>query len=145
MTDTVNDTLDVKREPPKPRSFSRPFWAATRDKKLVIQYCPRSGRYQFFPRAASIVTGRRDLEWREVSGRGEVFTYTVARRARPPFQGHEPFLIAVVTLDEGVNVMANVVRCGLDEIRIGMRVAPFWAPLPDGTHLLMFEPDRSGA
>jgi len=143
MTDRMNDTLDVAREPPKPRSFSRAFWVATRDKRLVIQYCRRSGRYQFFPRATNIATGRRDLEWREVSGRGQVFTYTVARRRRPPFQGHEPFLIAVVTLDEGVNVMANLVHCGLDEVRIGMRVAPFWAPLPDGSHLPMFEPDRS--
>ncbi len=143
MADTLNDTLVVAREAPKPRSFSKPFWQATRDKKLMIQYCRRSGRYQFFPRATSIHSGRRDLEWREVSGKGEIFTYTVARRARPPFQGHEPFLIVVVTLDEGVNVMANMIRCGLDEIRIGMRVVPHWAPLPDGTHLLMFEPDRS--
>jgi uncharacterized OB-fold protein len=143
MSKTVNDTLDITREPPKPRSFSRPFWEATRDKKLMIQYCRKTGKYQFFPRANSIYTGRRDLEWREVSGKGEVFTYTVARRARPPFQGHEPFLIAMVTLDEGVNVMGNVVNCELDQIRIGLRVAPYWHPLSNGTHLLMFQPAGS--
>ena len=59
----------------------------------------------------------------------------------PPFQGHEPFLIGLVTLDEGVNVMANIVHCGLEKIRIGLRVKPFWLPLANGTHLLMFEPD----
>jgi uncharacterized protein len=48
----------------------------------------------------------------------------------------------IVTLEEGVHVMANLVHCELDEIRIGMQVAPCWAPLPDGTHLLMFEPAR---
>jgi uncharacterized OB-fold protein len=142
VSDALNDTLDVARQAPQARSFSRPFWQATRDKKLLLQYCRRTGRYQFFPRATSIFTGRRDLEWREASGRGEIFTWTVARRARPPFQGHEPFLIVVVTLEEGVNVMANMVHCGLDEIRVGLRVKPYWAPLPDGFHLLMFEPDR---
>ena len=142
MSTPLNDTLSVKREAPKPRSFSRPFWEATREKKLLVQFCRRSGKYQFFPRATSIYTGRRDLEWREVSGKGEIFTYTVARRAREPFQGHEPFFIATVTLDVGVNVLANVVHCGLDEMRIGMPVVPFWAPLPNGTHLLMFEPER---
>lgn len=143
MSKTVNDTLNVTREPPKPRSFSRPFWDGTRDKKLMIQYCRKSGKYQFFPHANSIYTGRRDLEWREVSGKGEVFTYTVARRARPPFQGQEPFLIAMVTLDEGVNVMGNMVNCDLDQIRIGLRVVPYWHPLSNGTHLLMFQPAGS--
>jgi len=142
MAETFNDTLDVAREAVRPRSFSRPYWAATRDKRLVLQYDRVSGRYQFFPRATGIASGRRQLEWREVSGRGEVFSYTIARRARPPFQGHEPFLIVVVTLEEGVNVMANMVGCGADEIRIGLRVVPHWHPLPDGTHLLMFQPDR---
>ena len=136
----LNDTLSVPREPSQPRTFSRAYWDATREKRLLVQFDKRSGKHQFFPRAASIYTGRRDLEWREVSGRGEVFSYTVACRARPPFQGHEPFLIALVTLDEGVNVMANIVNCSREQIRIGLRVKPFWTPLPNGTHLLMFEP-----
>jgi uncharacterized OB-fold protein len=140
----LNDTLSVKREAPKPRSFSKPYWDATRDKKLLIQYCRKSGQYQFFPRATSLFTGRaRDLEWREISGKGEIFTFTIARRTREPFQGHEPFFIATVTLDVGVNVLGNVVHCGVDEMRIGLKVKPFWAPLPNGTHLLMFEPDRA--
>ena len=138
----LNDTLGVVREPPEPRSFSKAYWDATREKRLLVQYDARNGKYQFFPRATSIYTGRRDLEWREVSGKGEIFTYTVARRAREPFQGHEPFFIATVTLDVGVNVLANVVNCGLEEMRIGMPVVPFWAPLPNGTHLLMFQPAR---
>src|SRR3990170_2415296 len=139
MSEVLHDTLDVKREAPRPRSFSQRYWAATREKKLVIQYCRRTGRYQFFPRANSLFTGRRDLEWREVSGNGDFPPPPGARRAGEPFRGHEPFLIAVVTLDVGVNVMANVVHCGLDEIRIGLRVKPFWLALPNGTHLLMFE------
>jgi uncharacterized OB-fold protein len=137
----LNDTLDVTREPPAPRSFSRPYWEATRAKRLLLQYDRRSGKYQFFPRATSIYDGRRDLEWREVSGKGEIFSYTVAYRARPPFRGHEPFLIALVTLDEGVNVMANLVHCRSEQVRIGLRVKPYWLPLANGTHLLMFEPD----
>jgi uncharacterized OB-fold protein len=137
----LNDTLSVAREPPRPRTFSQAYWDATREKRLLIQYDKRSGKYQFFPRATSIYDGRRNLDWREVSGRGEVFSYTIAYRARPPFQGHEPFVIGLVTLDEGVNVMTNIVHCARDRLKIGLRVKPFWAPLANGTHLLMFEPD----
>ncbi|HVV92753.1 MAG TPA: OB-fold domain-containing protein [Hyphomicrobiales bacterium] len=142
MSEMVRDTLDVAREAPQPRSFSRPYWEATREKKILIQYDPKVGRYQFFPRPASIYTGSRAMEWREVSGKGEVFSYTLARRGRGPFQGKEPYLVATVTLDVGVNVIANLVHVAMDEVRIGMKVKPFWAPLPNGMNLLMFEPDR---
>jgi uncharacterized OB-fold protein len=142
MTD-LNDTLSVTREAPPSHTFSKPYWDGTRERKLLLQYDPATKRYQFYPRPTGLASGRRKLEWREVSGKGEVFTYTVARRTREPFRGHEPFLIAMVTLDEGVNVMANMVDCRLDEIRIGLRVKPYWAPLPNGTNLLMFTPDRN--
>ena len=137
----LNDTLSVTREPPKPRTFSKAYWDATREKRLLVQFDRRSGKYQFFPRATSIYNGHRDLEWREVSGKGQIFSYTIAERARPPFQGHEPFAIGLVTLDEGVNVMANIVHCTRDRLKIGLRVKPFWTPLANGTHLLMFEPE----
>ncbi len=126
----LNDTLSVPRDAPKWRSYSKPYWDGTREKKLLLQYDPKTSRYQFYPRPNSLATGRRSLEWREVSGKGEVFSFTVARRAREPFRGHEPFLIALVTLDEGVNVMGNVVDCPLEEMKIGLRVKPYWAPLP---------------
>ena len=139
---TLNDTLDVKRDI-KRYGFSKPYWDATREKKLVIQYCRASGKYQHVPRPVSIFTGRRrDLEWREVSGKGEVFSYTVARRGTPAFRGHEPYLVVCVTLDVGVNHIANMVNCTEEDIRVGMKVASYWMPLEDGTHLLMFQPER---
>lgn len=142
MPTPLNSTVEVKRQAPTPYSFSRPYWDGTREKKLLVQYCPRSGQYQFYPRPVSIATGHRDLEWREVSGAGEIFSYTITRRAREPFRGHEPFIVATVTLDVGVNLLANIVECEEDEIRIGMKVEPYWLPLPNGMHLLMFKPRR---
>src|SRR4030088_737352 len=124
MITRLNDTLRVTREPPTPRTFSKAYWDATREQRLIVQYDKRSGKYQFFPRATSIYDGRRDLEWREVSGKGELFSPTTAHRARPPCQGHEPFAIGLVTLDEGVNVMANIVHCSREQLKIGLRVQP---------------------
>jgi uncharacterized protein len=141
MTATLNNTLNVAREAPQPFSFSRPYWEATREKKLLIQFCLSTGQYQFYPRPVSVFTGKRNLEWRVVPGKGEVFTFTIAWRGPGPFRSNEPYLIATVTLDEGVNIIGNVVNCSYYDIHIGMRVKPFWAPLPGGMHHLMFEPD----
>lgn len=141
----MNDTLAVARTAPRHLSFSEPFWQGTREKKVMLQYCPETGQYQFYPRPVSIFTGRRNLEWREVSGRGKVFSFSVAVIGRPPFAGHTPYLIATVELDEGVTIVSNVVGCPLDKMAIGLRVRPFWTPLPDGTNLLLFTPDEPGA
>lgn len=137
-----NDLAEIERPLPAQRSFSKPFWDATREKKLLIQYDRVAQAYQFYPRPTSSFTGRAsNLEWREVSGKGEIFSYTIIRRARPPFRDHEPFWIGLVTLDEGVNIMANVTGCTQEQMKTGMRVRPHWVPLADGRNLLSFEPD----
>jgi uncharacterized protein len=138
----LNDTRRVERTPPAPLNYSKPFWDATREKRLVLQYDPRNGQYQFYPRPVSIYDGLRELEWREVSGEGEIFSYTIAERARPPFQGHEPFAMGIVTLRENVNMMANIINCSREELRIGLKVRVCWLPLSNGTHLPAFEPVR---
>jgi uncharacterized OB-fold protein len=141
MTVTLNDTLGVKRNI-KHYDFSMPYWEATRQKKLLIQYCRTAGKYQHFPRPVSIFTGRRrDVEWREVSGTGTVFSYTIAYRGPPPFHGAEPYAVASVTLDVGINVIADMVNCTADQLKVGLKVKPYWHPLDNGEHLLMFQPD----
>ena len=145
MAVTLNDTLGVKRNI-RHYDFSMPYWEATRQQKLLIQFCRTAGKYQHFPRPVSIFTGRRrDIEWREVSGKGTVFSFTIAHRGPPAFQGAEPYAIASVTLDVGVNVIADVVNCTAQELKVGMKVKPYWHPLVNGEHLLFWQPDRDAA
>ena len=142
MSTTLHDTLDVKRDI-KHYDFGMPFWEATRQKKLVIQYCKTAKKYQHFPRPVSIFTGRRrDIEWKEVSGKGTVYSYTITERGTPAFRGQEPYAVVCVTLDVGVNFVANIVNCTVEELKVGMKVKPYWHPLDDGTHLCMFQPDK---
>lgn len=137
----MTDFLDLARGPSAPRSFSHPFWEATRERRFLLQYDRNAERFQFFPRAAALSDGSRDLDWREASGRGEVFSHTTVRRSRGAFNDATPFTIALITLAEGVNVMANLVGCAPEDVRIGMSVTLDWIPLPDGTHLPIFRPD----
>ena len=141
----LNDTLGVTRAI-EHFDFSEPYWDGARRKKLVIQRCKATGKYQHFPRPVSIFTGRRrDIEWCEVSGKGEVFSYTLMHRGTPQFRGAEPYAVVSVTLDVGVNFIANIVNCTAAELKVGMKVKPYWHPLDDGTHLLMFQPDKDAA
>jgi uncharacterized OB-fold protein len=126
---------------PVPTEFSAPFWEATRQQKLVIQYCPDSGKYQHYPRPVSIYTGKRNIEWREVSGKGFVYALTITRRGPPAFRGQEPYLVATIELDEGVRLLTHVINCNIDEARIGMRVRLRWRVLSDEFSFPVFEPD----
>lgn len=136
----INDTLNIERQAPAFRSYSEPYWNGTKEKKLLVQYDKSVGRYQWYPRATSRFTGKASqLEWREVKGEGEVYSFTIVRRARPPFQGHEPFFLAVVTLPEGVQIMGNTVGISLEEMKPGLKVKPYWHGLPGGYHMLMWQ------
>jgi uncharacterized OB-fold protein len=140
MSMPVNDTLNVLRPDIAPYTFSMPYWEASREKRLLVQYCRDTGQYQFYPRPTSIFTGKRNLEWREVSAKGVLFSYTIGRRPADIFRGHEPYCVAAVTLDVGVNIVGNLIHCDIEAIKIGMSVGPYWHPIANGMHLLMFEP-----
>src|ERR1700741_1436815 len=98
MAVTLNDTLNVKRDI-KHYDFGMPFWEARRQKKLVIQYCKTEKKFQHLPGPVSIFTGRRrDIEWREVSGKGTVFSFTIAHRGPPAYQCVETYARVIVKL-----------------------------------------------
>lgn len=138
---SVNNTLSVPRGEIPTRFFSQAYWEATREKRLLVQRCNATGQYQFFPRPNSIATGKRGLSWHEVDGRGELYSYTLTQRGTASLRGHEPYLVGLVRLDVGVDLITNLVVTDMAAIKIGMRVKPYWLPREDGTHLLLFQPD----
>ena len=96
----------------------------------------------FYPRSHAPLTLATDLEWREISGDGTLYTYTIARRpTAPDFAGAEPQIIAVVELDEGPRLTSTLVNVEELAIRVGMRLRPVFEDVPDTeTTLLRYEP-----
>jgi uncharacterized protein len=139
---------------------SAPFWEATREGRLLVQWCTRCDRGIFFPRAfcpfcgaagdASGSGGASDadrtdgpLEWREASGRATVYAAVVEYRpeaAGASFAEGAPFCIALVDLEEGVRMMTNIVGCPPADVHSGMAVVVSWEPLSDGRQLALFRP-----
>lgn len=130
-----------QRPVPRPSDFSLPFWAATKERRLLLQYCHDTGRYQFFARPVSLFTGKRNLEWREASGKGRVYTYTqVHHPPTPAWAAHVPYIVGSIELDEGVRIMAHVVNCAPEKVAIGMRVRLAWESRGE-FNLPVFEPE----
>ena len=150
-------TAPTRLEPPV-GDESGPFWDATREGRLLVQWCPACDRGIFFPRsfcpfcAAASGTGPADaatgpLQWREASGRATVYAAVVEHRpqaAGASFSDGEPYCVALVDLEEGVRMMTNIVGCPPEDVRCGMAVTVSWEPLGDGRQLALFRPAGPG-
>lgn len=128
MTDS---TTDIAARSPRPNNYTdtTEFWTAVRNRTLVVQYDSETGQPQWFPRSLSMSTGRRQLEWRPVSGRGTLYSWTVTESAWPGHEGRVPYVCALIDLEEGVRMLANVVGAEPDSLTIGQPVEVVWEDL----------------
>ncbi|MEU9888888.1 OB-fold domain-containing protein [Sphaerisporangium sp. NPDC051011] len=62
-----------------------------------------------------------DLEWVESTGRGSIVTFTIIGRAQTP-AFIAPYVVAVVRLDEGYEMLTNIVDATPDRVQFGSRV-----------------------
>lgn len=119
--------------------------AALKEGRFMLQRSRSSGKYYFPPRVVAPATGADDLEWVEVSGKGEVHALTVI--GRKPERGGD-YNIAIVELDEGPRLMTRIV--GTEKAAIGMRVrarieVPDFGTLKGGDQpAVLFEPLEEG-
>lgn len=101
----VADALPV----PERDVDSEPFWAALDEKRLLLQSCVECARLRFpaMPHCPHCASPRS--EWRELSGRGTVYSWIVVRQAFwPQFAGEVPYALVTVDLEEGVRVVGRM-------------------------------------
>lgn len=93
-----------------------PYWAAAREGRLLLKQCEDCGRTHYYPRALCPFCLSGNGHWVEASGDGTIYSWSIERRAQPPYA------MAFVTLAEGPTLMTNIVDCDLDALAIGQRV-----------------------
>lgn len=134
--------MDAVRLEPPVGAESGPFWEATRQKTLLVQWCTACDKGIFYPRSFCPHCGATDsaLEWKTASGRATVQAVTIEQKPVQAFAHSEPYVIALVDLQEGVRMMANIVGCPPESVTIGLAVTVTWEALSDGRHLPLFTP-----
>lgn len=106
----------------------------------MIQRCSACREAIFYPRSICPHCLAAEPDWVEASGRGTVFTFTVQHRAAPGSGDAEPFVLAIIELEEGVPLMSRVV-CPPPRVHIGMPVRVAFATLGGGTVAPVFVAD----
>jgi uncharacterized OB-fold protein len=108
---------------------TRPFWEATKERKLRYQQCDDCNTVVFYPRRHCTNCLGQKLSWHTASGQGTVYTYSVVRQSYHPFfRTQVPYAVAWIDLDEGPRLLSNVVGVAdpLKDIKIGQRVMVDW-------------------
>lgn len=99
------------------------YTGALRENRLLGLKCNACGSCTIPPKKVCIECAGEDLDVIELSGRGEIRTFTVIRVAGEGFQA--PYIVGIVELDEGPWLMGNIIGVDCDEATmdlIGRRV-----------------------
>lgn len=99
------------------------YWRETKYRyRLIGERCTDCGA-TFFPRnAVCLECGSKDLDEYQLADKGRVITWTVVRNAPEGFEKYAPYVVALVELDDGSQVLSQVVDVEPDEVESGMRV-----------------------
>lgn len=108
------------------------FWQAAAQGRLMLKHCPQCGRFHHYPRHHCPLCGHHETHWREVSGRGKVYSLSIMGHAA------RPTAPAIVELEEGVRLSSVVVDADLHALRIDDPVTLRFLPTEQGQHALAF-------
>ncbi|MEO8296879.1 MAG: Zn-ribbon domain-containing OB-fold protein [Burkholderiales bacterium] len=100
----------------QPESVDAPFWRSTGG-KLLIKRCRACGELHHYPRTFCPFCMSDDVAWLESRGTGKVYSFSITRPKDGP-----PYVIAFVTLDEGISLMTHIVDAPPESVAVDQPV-----------------------
>jgi uncharacterized OB-fold protein len=119
--------------------YAKPHFEGCARGELMIPYCPGCERFFFYATVLCPRCHTPDWEWRQASGLGTVYSFTVVHRRLGPGLP-APYVVGVVELEEGVRLMTNLVDFDEDRLAIGALVTARFGTSWDGRDVALFAP-----
>ena len=137
--------LDVSKPLPAVTTEAKPFWDSAAQQKLIIQRCHDCNAWVWTPRPSCNECGSEKVEWTSMSGKGEVYSFTVIRQvvgraASKAFEPDIPYVIAWVDLAEGPRLITNIIGCPVEDVKLGMKVTVQFEKASEKVWLPKFRP-----
>jgi len=117
----VKAMRESRRRPIKDNLYDLGGYQKT-DFKLLGSGCTTCGEKHFPQRSICPNCSTRHLNKIFLSSYGTILTYTIVRQTSPLWKGPVPYIIAVVRLDDGVEITSHLIECNLEKVTIGLRV-----------------------
>ncbi|MGE0388400.1 MAG: Zn-ribbon domain-containing OB-fold protein [Gammaproteobacteria bacterium] len=128
---------------PVPNYLTQFFWDGVRDHRLMILRCNGCGHYIHYPRPTCRQCLGTDLSPVQVSGKAELYAWTIPGVAIDRYYAERPGTIyAVVELPEqpGLRMPTNIVDCAEGDLRIGLPLEVTFREIGPGLTLPLFRP-----
>ena len=104
-----------------------------------LSECAACRKIRHYPRPVCDACYSMEVAWIEASGRGRVHTWTVAHHPfHPGFKEELPYIVAIVDLEEGVRMNAQMRGVTPGEMRIGLPVQVTFERTKEGLTLPAF-------
>ena len=132
--------------PPAPitNADSRVFWEGVARDELLLHHCKACSKLHYPPRHLCPYCWSDDLDWTPSSGKGVVYSFTVMHRAPTPnFIGRVPYVVALIDLEEGPRMMANILGHDALATAVEDRVSVCYEVRPGGSKVPQFKRDNS--
>jgi uncharacterized OB-fold protein len=131
---------EYKKQLPVITSSDKPFWEAARKHELMAYRCLNCGTF-YSQVTDCIACDSPRMAWVRVSGKGKVFTFCVFHQSfHPAWKDDIPYNVTYVKLDEGPDLISNIVDCPNKDIYIDMPVEVVFDDVTDEVTLPKFRP-----
>ena len=115
--------MEARKPRPTIDPDSKTYWEAAKSNKLMIQHSIDTNEYFLYSKQLTNTQDSINIEWKEVSGLGEIYSYTIIHSpAGPAFANEVPYVVASITLNEGARIISNIITDNIDDISIGDKV-----------------------
>jgi uncharacterized OB-fold protein len=105
------------------KMFPARYWREIPQRyRMEAKKCKKCGKIYFPPRIICSDCKSKDFELLKLKDEGRLLTYTVIRVGPSQFVNQTPYAMGIVKLDEGVNLLAQIVDCEPDQLQIGMKL-----------------------
>lgn len=122
--------MPPSRPLPSPSALTQPFWDAARNGTLVRPVCNSCGLSFFTPQVICPGCLSADWTYQPSSGKGTVYSATVVHRPPSP-DLTAPYEIAIIDLEEGWSMLANIHNDTTTTTPIGASVEVVWTRIDD--------------
>ena len=99
--------------------------------RLEAGKCKQCGNISFPPRLVCPKCKSKTFETVQLSREGKILTFTIIRVGPDKFSKETPYVVAIIELNDGVRLTAQVADCDVDKVVIGNKVKLVFRKIQD--------------
>lgn len=99
--------------------------------RLEAGKCKQCGHISFPPRLVCTKCRSKSFETVQLSREGKILTFTIIRVGPDKFSKETPYVVAIIELNDGVRLTAQVADCDVNKVEIDSKIKMVFRKIQD--------------